>query len=51
MFRRLLLDHWMAVFTLTAFATALSVYLSMAWRAARMPREQREHFANLPLKD
>lgn len=51
MFRRLLLDHWMGVFTLTAFVTALSIYLSIAWSALRMPRAQRDRFAQLPLND
>jgi len=51
MFRRLILDHWMSIFTLIAFATALSIYACCAWRALRMPREQRERFARLPLKD
>jgi len=51
MFRRLILENWMSIFTLIAFITALSVYLTCAWRALRMPREQRERFANLPLKD
>lgn len=51
MFRRLVLEHWMAVFTLTAFATALSVYLCCAWRALRMNPAQRERFARLPLDD
>ncbi len=51
MFRRLILENWMSLFTLIAFATALSVYVSCAWRALRMPREQRERFARLPLAD
>lgn len=51
MFRRLVLDHWMTVFTLTAFTTALSVYLSIAWRALRMKPLERERFARLPLQD
>jgi hypothetical protein len=51
MFRRLILEHWMSLFTLTAFITALSIYLSIGWRALRMPREQRERFARLPLDD
>ncbi len=51
MFRRLILEHWMAVFTLTAFVTALTVYVSIAWRALRMTPVQRERFARLPLKD
>ncbi len=51
MFRRIILDHWMSIFTLTAFITALSIYLSITWRALRMPRAQRERFAQLPLND
>jgi hypothetical protein len=51
MFRRLVLEHWMAVFTLTAFVTALSVYLSCAWSALRMKPAQRDRFARLPLQD
>ncbi len=51
MFRRLILENWMAVFTLTAFVTALSVYVSIAWGALRMTPVQRERFARLPLED
>jgi uncharacterized membrane protein len=51
MFRRLILEHWMSLFTLIAFSTALSIYVTCAWRALRMPREQSERFANLPLND
>ena len=51
MFRRLILEHWMSLFTLVAFVTARSIYLSIGWRALRMPREQRDRFANLPLED
>ena len=51
MFRRLILEHWMSLFTLIAFSTAVSIYLTITWRALRMPREQRERFAHLPLND
>ncbi|MBC8009085.1 MAG: hypothetical protein H7067_03195 [Burkholderiales bacterium] len=51
MFRRLILENWMSLFTLIAFSTALSIYLTLGWRALRMPRAQREHFAHLPLAD
>ncbi len=51
MFRRLLLENWMSIFTLTAFITALSIYVTIAWRAVRMPRAQRDRFAQLPLAD
>lgn len=51
MFRRLLLDHWMAIFTLSAFITALTVYLTIAYRAVRMPRLQREALARMPFTE
>lgn len=51
MFRRLLLDDWMSIFTLVAFVTALSVYLTITYRALRMRRGQVERFAQLPFQD
>jgi hypothetical protein len=51
MFRRLILEHWMSIFTLTAFVTALSIYCTISFRALRMSKGQREHLANLPLND
>lgn len=51
MFRRLILEHWTILFTLVAFSTALSIYVTCAWRALRMPREQCDRFAKLPLDD
>lgn len=51
MFRRLVLDHWMAIFTLTAFVTALCIYVGITLSALRMTPVQRERFARLPLND
>lgn len=51
MFHRLILEHWMSLFTLIAFVTALSVYLTITWGALRMTPVQRERFARLPLED
>jgi hypothetical protein len=51
MFRRLLLENWMLIFTLVAFVTALSVYLTIFYRALRMRRSQVEHLAHLPFED
>ncbi len=48
MFRRLLLDGSAALFTITAFVTAASIYVAIAWRALRMKRPQLERFENLP---
>ena len=48
MFRRLLLEDWMSVFTVIAFVTALSVYVTLFYRALRMRRAQVSRFARLP---
>jgi len=51
MFRRLILEHWTSIFTLAAFVTALSVYLTACFRALCMRRGQIERFAALPFND
>lgn len=51
MFRRVLLDHWMAIFPLVAFITAASVYLMITYKALRMRRPQIDRFAHLPFND
>jgi hypothetical protein len=51
MFRRLILENWMTVFTITAFVTALTVYVSCTWRALRMKPIQRDRFARMPLDE
>jgi hypothetical protein len=48
MFKRLLLDDSTAIFVLTAFVTASTIFLLITWRALRMPRAQVDNFANLP---
>lgn len=48
MFRRLVFENTAAIFTLVAFITAVSIYVTIAWRAWRMKRPQIEHFENLP---
>jgi hypothetical protein len=48
MFRRLVFENTAALFTLAAFITATCIYVMFAWRALRMPRPQRERFADLP---
>ena len=51
MFRRLFLEDWMSVFTLIAFVTALSVYVTLFFRALRMQRAQVNRFAQLPFDE
>jgi len=48
MFRRLLLEDYAVVCTIAAFAVAVTIFLTMAWRAMRMPREQTDRLAKLP---
>ncbi len=48
MFRRLVFENTAALFTLVAFFTAASIYVSIAWRAIRMKRPQVERLENLP---
>ena len=48
MFRRLILEDSAAFYTLAAFATAFSIYVTIAWRALRMRRPTTERFENLP---
>ena len=48
MFRRLLFEDAAALFTLVAFITAVSIFVTITWRALRMKRPQLEHFEQLP---
>ena len=48
MFRRLLFEDAAALFTLVAFITADSIFVTITWRALRMKRPQLEHFEQLP---
>lgn len=48
MFRRLIFEDYAAVFTIVAFLTAVTIYVSITWRALRMPRRQIDELANLP---
>jgi hypothetical protein len=50
MFRRLVFENSAALFTIVAFITAASIYLSFAWRALRMKRGQVARFENLPFE-
>ena len=48
MFRRLILEDSAALFTVVAFITAASIYLTIGWRALRMTRPQLAHLERLP---
>ena len=48
MFQRLVFENSAALFTIAAFITAASIYVTFAWRALRMKRPQVARFAQLP---
>jgi hypothetical protein len=48
MFHRLLLEDSAALFTIVAFITAASIFLTISWGALRMKRPQLARFENLP---
>ena len=50
MFRRLVFENSAALFTIVAFVTAASIYVTFAWRALRMKRPQVARFENLPFE-
>ncbi len=50
MFRRLVFEDSAALFTIAAFITALSIFVTISWRALRMKRPQIERFENLPFE-
>jgi hypothetical protein len=50
MFRRLAFENTAALFTLAAFITAATFYVTIAWRAIRMKQPQVARFANLPFE-
>jgi hypothetical protein len=48
MFKRLIFEDTAALFTIVAFITAFSIFVTITWRALRMKRAQLQHFENLP---
>lgn len=50
MFKRLVFENSAAIFTIAAFITAVSIYVTISWRALRMKRPQIERFENLPFE-
>lgn len=49
MFRRLFFENWVSIFTLIAFITSASIYVSFALRAVCMRRVQIKQLSDLPL--
>lgn len=50
MFKRVTFEDWQAIITITAFILCFLTFLWFAYRAIRMPRQKRDHMANLPLE-
>ncbi len=50
MFKRILFEDYAVFCTLIAFIVAATIFLTILWRAVRMPRPQVERFANLPFE-
>jgi hypothetical protein len=48
MFKRLILEDSSTLYVITAFVTAATIFITIAWRAVHMPRAQVEKFAQLP---
>ncbi len=48
MFRRLVFEDSAALFTLVAFITAVSIFLTISWRALRMKKAHVARFEQLP---
>ncbi len=48
MFKRLVFEDSAALFTITAFITAFSIFVTISIRALRMKKPQVEHYENLP---
>jgi len=51
MFRRILIDHWQAVLTITSFAIFFTTFAAVLIRTLRTPRKQIARLENLPLED
>lgn len=51
MFRRILIEDWTVIFTIAAFVTVASIYLTMLYRTVRLRRPQIDHLSKLPLED
>jgi hypothetical protein len=50
MFRRLVFEDSAAIFTVAAFITAVSIFVTISLRAVRMKRPEVRRFENLPFE-
>ncbi len=51
MFRRILIEDWTTIFTIVAFVTVASIYLTMLYRTLRLKRNEMDHLSNLPFTE
>jgi cbb3-type cytochrome oxidase subunit 3 len=51
MFRRILIEDWTVIFTIVAFITVASIYLTMLYRTLRLKKKEVDHLSHLPFAD
>jgi len=51
MFRRILFDHWVAIFPLISFVVTATVYFAITRQALRMTPEQTKRLSRMPFED
>ncbi len=51
MFKRLIYEDWTRIVPIISFVLTFGVFAFTAIRAVLIPKNRREHLANLPLKD
>jgi hypothetical protein len=51
MFRRIVFDHWVAIFPVISFVVTGIIYFAIARQALRMTPEKTERHSRLPFDD
>ncbi len=51
MFKRILHEDWASIIPMISFAVIFTIFLIATIRALRLPRDEREHLATLPLDE
>lgn len=50
MFKRLILDEAVTIFTVISFLVSASIFITFVWRALRMKKPQVQRLENLPFE-
>lgn len=51
MFKRIIYEDWVMIIVIISFVVVSCIFLIGSIRAFFMPKDKREHLANLPLED